>query len=99
MGRAVSSKPTGDIATRGRCGPGGCSICRHHDRDAIDHALAFGASIRATAQRFGLHYDSVHRHAANHLSASDRVAIVARSKPSLLMVADLIDRLMHEPAQ
>jgi transposase-like protein len=39
-----------------------CSVCRHPERQAIDAALKAGESLRKLAKRFGVSYQTVHRH-------------------------------------
>lgn len=75
-------KPRGKPENRGRCGPGGCSVCRHEKRHAIDLALTYGDSARSVAEQFDLHYDSVLRHKNAHLSAAQQAAMLTASKPS-----------------
>jgi hypothetical protein len=53
-----------------------CSICNHAERDAIDHALASGASNRAVAVQYTVGKDAVLRHRAAHLSPA-MVAVTA----------------------
>jgi hypothetical protein len=44
-----------------------CTVCRSPERDAIDHALLAGASIRDIAGQFRLSKTAVARHKAEHL--------------------------------
>lgn len=44
-----------------------CTICAHHDRDAIDAALAGGSSARAIAATYRVSEDAVARHKGQHL--------------------------------
>jgi transposase-like protein len=50
--------------------PRTCTICSHPDRDAVEHAIVSGGSIRRIAAQFGLTPTSVRRHMANHLPAA-----------------------------
>jgi hypothetical protein len=75
-------KPRGTPANRGKCGPGGCAVCRHPKRHAIDLRLTYGDSARSVAEMFEVHYDAVLRHKNSHLSAAMQAAILTASKPS-----------------
>ncbi len=46
-----------------------CTVCVHEDREAIDHVLVAGVSLRDVARRHGVSKDSLHRH-KQHLSAA-----------------------------
>jgi hypothetical protein len=48
---------------------GFCKTCNHVERGRIDWLIASGATRRAIAEKFGLQYDGVQRHARNHISA------------------------------
>jgi transposase-like protein len=50
--------------------PRTCTICSHPDRDAVEHAIVSGGSIRRIAAQYGLTPTSVRRHMANHLPAA-----------------------------
>ena len=47
-----------------------CTVCRHPQRNEIDHALIGGASERSTAKRFDVSSGSIHRHKTAHLPIS-----------------------------
>ncbi len=51
-----------------------CTVCKHPDRVAIDHTLACGGGLHATARRFGLTKDSIGRHWKNHVSDTWKAA-------------------------
>jgi hypothetical protein len=78
----MSIKPKGTAANRGKKGRGGCAICRHERRHAIDLAITYGQSVRSVAEQFQVHYDALDRHTKRHLSASQRAAILTATKPS-----------------
>jgi transposase-like protein len=50
--------------------PRTCTTCNHPDRDAIEHAVVSGTSIRRIAAQHGLAPTSVRRHMASHLPAT-----------------------------
>ena len=43
-----------------------CIICHRPDREAIDHAIARGASLREVGNRFDIHHTAVFRHKRDH---------------------------------
>ena len=47
-----------------------CTVCAHEEREAIDHALVAGVSLRDVARRHGVTKDALHRHKQAHLSAA-----------------------------
>jgi len=59
-----------------------CTVCAHERRHQIDIGLVHQVAARVLAERFGLSKDSIHRHAANHLTPAMRAAILAARKPS-----------------
>ncbi len=66
---------------------GGCTVCSHSDREAIDAALAGGQSQRAVARGWpDLSKDAVRRHATTHLSAA-LVRVKARREEAGAMTA------------
>lgn len=57
-----------------------CSICSHPERTRIEMLRLAGLSLDSTVTRFGLGEggrDRLWRHMKNHVSASDRAALVA----------------------
>lgn len=90
--------------------PQACKVCANPKRSQIDQALATGdGSERNIAQRFGVPYQSVHRHKAKHLpsllvSLSSRVQafehdeilgqVVGLYERSLELLAQAESRLM-----
>lgn len=52
-----------------------CTVCRHDDREAIDHALVGGLPYRDIARRWGVTISALSRHSQGHVSpALARVA-------------------------
>jgi transposase-like protein len=51
-------------------GWGRCSTCLHKDRSAIEAAITAGASLAATAKRFGLSPSALQRHIDRHPRAA-----------------------------
>jgi hypothetical protein len=47
--------------------PRTCTVCTHHERDAIDAALVAGESYRSIAQRFAASVHAIGRHRADHI--------------------------------
>ena len=45
-----------------------CSICVHPEREAIDHAIVSGLSVRGIACQWHVGRESVRRHGINHIS-------------------------------
>jgi transposase len=59
-----------------------CSICSHLQRQAIEAALAKGASVRAVAAMFSLGKSAVHVHATQHVTQqTERAVPGARQGP------------------
>jgi transposase-like protein len=52
-----------------------CSICARADRDAIEHAVVSGGSIRAIAGQYGVTKSSLSRHVGSHLPATTIVEV------------------------
>jgi hypothetical protein len=84
-----SVKPKGTPANRGRRGPGGCAICKHDKRPAIDLAVTYGQSVRPVAEQYQVHVDALYRHAKRHLSPAQRAAILTASSPAEIDVEAL----------
>jgi hypothetical protein len=59
-----------------------CSVCGHDKRHQIEIGLVHRVSSRVLAQRFGLSHDAILRHSRNHLSPTQRAAILNAQKPS-----------------
>lgn len=57
--------------------PRRCSVCTHHERNAIDAALLAGEAGPAVAARYGLNQSSLYRHVDNHLQATVAKAAAA----------------------
>ena len=45
-----------------------CKICSHPDRLKIDQAIVSGTSLKEISRRFNVTYDSLYRHAQDHLT-------------------------------
>ena len=43
-----------------------CIICNRPDRDAIEHAIAQGASLREVGRAYDIHHTAVFRHKRDH---------------------------------
>jgi hypothetical protein len=51
--------------------PRRCTVCAHHEREAIDHALVAGEPYRSVANRYeSLSQAAVQRHEENHIPAT-----------------------------
>jgi hypothetical protein len=59
-----------------------CSICIHDKRAAMEVGIVAGVSHTVLAGRFGVGHDAVSRHARNHLTPTQRAAIMAQRAPS-----------------
>lgn len=57
-----------------------CLPCSHPKRDGLDRDLVRGMSARSVARNYGLHEDSVLRHAKNHLTEDQRREIAVEIK-------------------
>jgi hypothetical protein len=58
-----------------------CTICHSEFRSQIELALVSGVGRRTIAARFGVNAAAVARHGRNHLTAAQRAAILAATKP------------------
>jgi hypothetical protein len=65
------------MAARKGSRTGRCQGCTHHERQRLERALAAGASLRATARKFGVPYHSLRRHWLGHVDAQARAAYIA----------------------
>ena len=74
-----------------------CTICAHPDRAAIDRALRTATAHLAIATQYGLHRDSVRRHATNHLNATTTIATTKAPRPRTTRRATPPDRA-HTPS-
>lgn len=73
-----------------------CSVCSHPEREAIDHALIEGGSLRDIARRFStVSKDGLHRHRAHLPSAM----VVARDDAALLHGDSLVAKVRALEAQ
>lgn len=59
-----------------------CSVCRSPQRHLIDPALVHGVAATTLANKFRLSHDAITRHAANHLTPTQRAALLTASEPS-----------------
>ena len=50
--------------------PRSCTVCRHHDREAVERALLAGEPFRHIAERFDTSTGALQRHRADHIPAS-----------------------------
>lgn len=70
-----------------------CTVCAHPDRDAIEHALVSGTSLRNVAEQFRLATTSLHRHRHKHiptaLANAQRAVEVVRADSLLDRLEDL----------
>jgi hypothetical protein len=71
---------------------GRCQVCRHKERYRIELVLSGGATMRATAKRFGVDYMAVRRHWLTHVPDDRRAALIAG--PTKL--SELADRAADE---
>jgi hypothetical protein len=75
-----------------------CTVCEHHDREAIDRALVGDASNRSIASLYDVSEAAVRRHKANHLPAklvmAEQAAEVAEADNLLDQVRDLQSRTL-----
>ena len=62
----IGGKRTGQ--GRWGSGPLQCKTCGHPERGRIDYLLASGASIRATAEQFGIVFQNLSLHFKNHVT-------------------------------
>jgi transposase-like protein len=74
-----------------------CSVCGHPDRQLIEQSLSAGTTVRAVSERFGLHYNSVHRHKQRHmgragLSSPRRCAVCVHEQRADIELALLEDK-------
>jgi hypothetical protein len=67
---------------RPKTGPGHCQVCNHDRRHLIDLALICGEKHTTLARRFGVSADSLSRHAAKHLTPTQRAALITSFSPS-----------------
>jgi len=49
--------------------PNTCKTCRHPQREAIEKAILAQVALRVIARQFGIHNESIRRHAIGHLPA------------------------------
>lgn len=70
---------------------GKCKICAHPERARIEHLVLSGASLKATAHRFDLHYGSLQRHMNNHISEAARSAAVRRALRPGVAVSEIVE--------
>ena len=69
--------------------PRECNVCIHHERDAIEAAIAAGRSGRRIADQYGISYSSVFRHGKNHMEAKQNATTEqVESKPTPPGVVD-----------
>jgi hypothetical protein len=59
-----------------------CSICRSKFRHQVEIGLTHGISAPVLAKRFALSRDAILRHSKNHLTPTQRAAILAAQRPS-----------------
>ena len=57
-----------------------CQPCSHPKRSSLDRDLVKGVAARAVARKYGLHEDSILRHAKNHLTEELRREIAVEIK-------------------
>jgi hypothetical protein len=74
---------------RGKPGPGNCGACRHERRHLIDIGLVCQVPRTVLSARFGVSEDTLARHAANHLPAQARAAIMTQLAPSQIDLEQL----------
>ncbi len=78
--------------------PRTCTICHHPELEAIDKALASGASNRATASLYDVSEAAVRRHKDNHLPATlaraEEVKEVARADDLLRQLKALQNKTL-----
>ena len=60
--------------------PRPCRLCCHPDQNAVEAALASGASDRELAKRFGTSHMAVHRHRREHVVKPLQLAAAALDK-------------------
>ncbi len=70
-----------------------CTVCQHHDLAAVDEALVARTSYQPVADRFGLQYGAVRRHAIAHLSPALAAVVAERSVADQRRALDLVDVL------
>jgi hypothetical protein len=68
-----------------------CTICSHSERARIELARVSGVSLRQIEETFGVSWQAVWRHMANHVSDADRAIYLAD-----VNLKDLADRANAE---
>lgn len=53
-----------------------CQICRHPERARIELLHCAGVSLDRIAAKFGVHRDSIWRHAENHMSPDQKASLI-----------------------
>jgi hypothetical protein len=71
-----------------------CSVCRRHDRHAIDAALAAGEPRRAIERRFGVPHATFTRHAQHAHEEEDRMPEALDEQP-MIQVSGAQWELVH----
>lgn len=70
-----------------------CAVCRHDKRERIEQEIVDGASLRAAAKTWGLHYTQVQRHMSAHYPLSYAPQQPAYRKLSQSTVGGEIDEI------
>lgn len=71
-----------------------CRVCKHPERESIDHQLVVGASLESLAGQFGVSRSSLNRHKANHVSeALQAVVVEERAKAGPRSALDRLEEL------
>ena len=69
-----------------------CSVCLSKFRASVDIGAVAGLSHGALAQRFGLSTSAIKRHCRNHLSQTQRAALLTATQPTVLDLPALRER-------
>jgi len=71
-----------------------CSICVHPEREAIDHAIVSGLSVRGIACQWHVGRESVRRHGINHISPALAAMQAQREEQGAATLLDRVESLI-----